>query len=237
MRITIENATLVKDQALIIKPINLSATQQRIAIIGRNGAGKSSLVQMITGLTPPSDGRVLLDGVNPSKDRQAALALIGILFQNPDHQIIFPTVEEELAFGLRQQGKTTAEITQAIAGLLSQFGISNWAKRPIYALSHGQKQLLCLLSILVMKPKILVLDEPFSGLDMAMRLRLQAILNTLPQMIIHITHDIATIAHYDRVLWLRAGSIEMDGAPVGVLPAFQSAMEQEAEHAFTDQPA
>lgn len=215
----------------------MTAQEQRIAIIGRNGAGKSSLIQMITGLTPPSAGRILLDGIDPSTDRRAALSLVGVLFQNPDHQIIFPTVEEELGFGLRQQGGAPDDIKAAIDNILSQFGLCDWLKRPIAQLSHGQKQLLCLLSVLLMKPKLLVLDEPFSGLDMAMRLRLQAILAKLPQMIIHITHDTDSISHYDRVLWLRGGRIEMDGIPQQVLPTFHAAMQTEASDAFLDQPA
>ncbi len=93
----------------VLSGLSLRLTEPRIGIVGRNGSGKTTLLRLIAGLIAPASGRVRVDGIDPFADRKGALARLGILFQNPDHQILFPTVEEELAFGLRQQGQPQAQ--------------------------------------------------------------------------------------------------------------------------------
>ena len=142
-------------------------------MIGRNGSGKTTLLRLLAGLVAPSAGVVRVGEIDPYTDRKAALAKIGILFQNPDHQILFPTVEEELAFGLIQQGQTQAAAMAAALALLQREGRADWAKTPVSTLSHGQKQWLCLQAVLLMQPETLLLDEPFAALDMPTEARLR----------------------------------------------------------------
>ena len=93
----------------VLSGVSAHLTEARIGIVGRNGSGKTTLLRLIAGLIAPTAGRVRVDGIDPAGDRTAVLSRLGILFQNPDHQILFPTVEEELAFGLLQQGRSEAE--------------------------------------------------------------------------------------------------------------------------------
>jgi biotin transport system ATP-binding protein len=182
------------------------------------------LLRLIAGLIPASAGQVRVGGIDPATDRRGALAQLGILFQNPDHQIIFPTVTEELAFGLRQLGHKDAEARAT--RLLARWGRAKWANASISTLSQGQRQFLCLLAVLAMEPATILLDEPFSGLDLPMRARLGRELAGLPQRIVVITHDPAMLANYDRVVWLEQGQLRGDGSPAEVLPEYEALMAQ-----------
>src|SRR5690606_21103958 len=104
-------------------------------------------------------GRVRVEGADPFADRKAALRNLGILFQNPDHQILFPTVEEELAFGLVQQGMSQAKALERARRTLADEGRSHWAQAPVSTLSQGQRHYLCLLAVLLMQPRTILLDE------------------------------------------------------------------------------
>ena len=209
----------------VLDAITLELIEARVGIVGRNGSGKSTLTQAISGLIRPEQGRILIDGIDVLNDRKSALSAVGILFQNPDHQIIFPTVEEEISFGLRQLGQSKADATAKTGEILGSFGKSDWAKHPVSTLSQGQRHLVCLMSVLAMAPSVIILDEPFSGLDIPTTRALQKRLNQLDQTLIHITHDPAVIADYDRVLWIEGGKIIADGAPETVLPEYLRVME------------
>ena len=208
----------------VLTGLTLSLTEARIGIVGRNGTGKTTLLRLLAGLIAPTSGTVRLGGLDPARDRRAMLAAVGILFQNPDHQILFPTVDEELAFGLIQMGQSRSQASQAVADLLAAEGRSHWAKAPVSTLSHGQKHYLCLLAVLAMRPATLLLDEPYAGLDLPTQTRLARRLQALPQQVIIISHDPAAVAGVDRVIWLEAGRVVADGPPGPVLAAFSAAM-------------
>jgi len=208
----------------ILSGLTLQLDEQRIGIIGRNGSGKSTFLRLVAGLIAPTTGTVEVDGHAPTTDRKAMLSRIGILFQNPDHQIIFPTVAEELAFGLRQQGLDKAAAAQAVSALLAQHGRSHWAARAVTALSQGQRHFLCLLAVLVMGPRTILLDEPFAGLDLPTQNRLTRALAALPQRLILITHDPKAVADYDRVIWLEGGQVRADGTAGPIIAAFTAEM-------------
>lgn len=234
--IILQNASVTLTGKTILHPITLSLTEQRIGIIGRNGSGKTTLLRLIAGLTPPTTGTVTVNGLDPAKDRKALLAHLGILFQNPDHQILFPTVEEELAFGLTQQGHPNP--ASATRMLLAQENRAHWAKAATHTLSQGQRHYLCLLSILLMNPGTILLDEPFAGLDLPTQIRLTRRLLALPQRLITITHSPDHLETADRVLWLEGGRIRMDGAARETLDAFTVSMtrigEQDADTHLAD---
>ncbi|TDE40416.1 energy-coupling factor ABC transporter ATP-binding protein [Antarcticimicrobium sediminis] len=209
----------------ILRDVTLTARDKRIGIVGRNGSGKTTLARVMAGLIAPDEGRVEVCGVDVLKDRRGALGAVGILFQNPDHQIIFPTVEEEIAFGLTQMGRTKVEAAAATRAMLERFGKAHWASAATHSLSQGQKQLVCLMAVLVMEPALIVLDEPFSGLDIATRMQLMRCLDAVEASIALITHDPATVQGFDRVIWLEGGEVIGDGTPDQVLARFERQMQ------------
>lgn len=210
----------------VLHGITLHSDARRIGIIGRNGSGKTSLARVMSGLVAADKGQVRIAGVDVAKDRKAALGVIGILFQNPDHQIIFPTVEEEIAFGLTQMGQSKAEAAVDVAVILARFDRAHWAQAAIHQLSQGQRQLVCLMSVLAMAPKVIILDEPFAGLDIPTKRRLERVLEALDVTLVQITHDPAGVSAYDRVIWMDQGRIVEDGTPAQVLPTFAARMEE-----------
>jgi biotin transport system ATP-binding protein len=222
--IRIEAGGVVLGNVPVLEPLALTLTEARIGIVGRNGSGKTTLLRLIAGLVAPVSGHVSIDGIDPYRDRKGALATIGILFQNPDNQILFPTVEEELAFGLRQLGRDRASAEAAVAATLRAEGRAHWARLPTQSLSQGQKQYLCLLAVLMMEPRTILLDEPFAALDLPTRIRLERRLAALPQRLIFISHDPGALEQCDRVIWLDRGRIADDGPPGRVLPVFAAEM-------------
>ncbi len=213
----------------ILSGLSLHLTQPRIGIIGRNGSGKTTLLRLMAGLIAPTTGSVRVGSLDPAHDRREMLSQIGILFQNPDHQILFPTVGEELAFGLRQLGQALPDAKAAVRAALAQEGRSHWYGAPTHTLSQGQRHYLCLLAVVLMGPAIILLDEPFAGLDLPTQMRLARKLAGLAPQIITISHDPATVATCDRVIWLEAGRIRADGTAASVLAAFGTAMRRLGE--------
>ncbi len=217
----------------VLSGLSLHLTEPRIGIIGRNGSGKTTLLRLIAGLIPPESGQITVEGTDPARDRKAMLRHLGILFQNPDHQILFPTVAEELAFGLRQHGVPAAEAAAQVRAALRAEGRAHWHDAHCHQLSQGQKQYLCLMAILLMQPATILLDEPFAGLDLPTQTRLTRRFASLPQRLITISHDPAAVAGAARVIWLEAGRLRADGPPAEVLPAFRAEMarlgEQDAD--------
>lgn len=222
--IELRSASVTLGGKPVLADLNLRLTEARIGVLGRNGSGKTTLLRLVAGLIAPDRGTVRVDGADPFLDRRAALAALGILFQNPDHQILFPTVEEELAFGLLQQGMNAATAAARVTDLLASEGRAHWAKAPVSTLSQGQRHYLCLLAVLLMAPRTILLDEPLAGLDLPTQARLARRFAALPQRLVTITHDPAALTGADRVLWLEAGRIVADGPPDEVLPAFTAEM-------------
>lgn len=204
----------------ILQAVSFESDAKRIAILGRNGSGKSTLSRLICGLDQPSQGTIRIDNIDVYKDRRAALDMIGMIFQNPDHQIIFPTVIEEMKFGLTQMGFDKLEADRRAMAYLKTFGKADWRDRAISTLSQGQKKLLCLMAILAMEPKVIILDEPLAALDIPTQRQLTEILQSLPQTLVYITHDTAPIQDYDVAIWLDQGEIVETGSPETLLPKF-----------------
>lgn len=209
----------------ILTGLTFSLDEDRIGVIGLNGSGKSTFVRLLNGLRSADEGKLTLFGATAEDAERELPRHVGFVFQNPDHQAIFPTVEEEIAFGLTQLGADKTESRQKARGFLAAHGIESLAATPISELSEGQKQFVCILSVLVMEPRLLVLDEPMTSLDALSTRRIRDILLSLPQKIVMISHDHAHLEGFDRVLWLEDGSLRMDGTPREVLPAYEADIE------------
>lgn len=223
-RVSVADVRLVLGGRCVLDGLSLMTDCARVGIVGRNGSGKSTLARLIAGLVAPREGTVRVNGIDPARDRRAALAEVGILFQNPDHQIIFPTVIEELCFGLTQIGLSPAQARTRATAILSRFGVGHWLEAAVATLSQGQKQLLCLMAIVAMEPRLLILDEPFAGLDIPTRAQLRRALDRYEGALWHITHDPADVAQYQQILWIDRGKVRASGPADTVLPAYVAEM-------------
>jgi len=213
------------DGVPVLRGLNLRLSERRIAIIGDNGSGKSTLARMLNGLLLPRAGQVLIDGVSTHKDAKAARAAIGLVFQNPEHQIVMPTVEEDLAFGPRNLNLPREEVAARVDDLLARYGLADKRQRPAHLLSGGEKKLLSILSVVIMRPRTIVFDEPMTSLDRRNRAHITRVMGELPHQLITITHDLDLISDYDRAILLTGGQVMADGLPSKVIARYTQADE------------
>jgi len=177
---------------------------QYVAVIGPNGCGKTTLVKHFNALLVPQEGEVLVDGLS-TKDAKAHREIrrrVGMVFQNPDNQIVGMSVEEDVAFGPGNLGLAPAEIRGRVGVALETVGMLRLAKRAPHSLSGGEKRLVAIAGVLAMRPAYVVLDEPTSYLDPAGRERVLNVLWDLRQegiSVIHVTHSMEEIVDADRV--------------------------------------
>ena len=220
--IRLENVTLARGGRTVLDNLSLDIAERRVGLIGTNGSGKSSLVRLLNGLLAADKGRVSVHGLDAATQAGELPRKVGFIFQNPDHQIIFPTVAEEIAFSLEQAGMPRREAAKEAVPALARFERAHWAERPVHALSEGEKQFLCIIAVLVMRPALLILDEPFSSLDLPTRRRLETLIAGLDQQVILVAHELDAFAGYDRVVWLHEGRLRGDGPPGEVIPAYRA---------------
>ena len=192
------------------------------AIIGNNGSGKSTLMKLVVGLLKPTEGRVLVDGADTRDAKVSTLARkIGFIFQNPNDQLFANSVEEEIAFGLRNLGLPPDEIRDRLEATLAQFGLSELRAVFPRFLSRGDKQKVCIASIVAMRPGILLLDEPTTGQDhrdSRQILELATELNAGGMTVLLVTHDLVNVAEYARrVVVLTDGQVVRDGPTADVM--------------------
>jgi cobalt transport protein ATP-binding subunit len=188
-----------------------------LAIVGQNGSGKTTLAKHIVGLLQPATGRVTIDGKDRSQMRPAETAReVAYVFQNPDHQIFAATVEDEVAFGPRNFGLPVDEIKRRCDEALEAVGLQNERQSDPFLLSKGERQRLAVASVLVLRPRMLILDEPTTGLDYREQLRMMALVRDLNRAgiaIVIITHTPWLVAEYARrVVLMRKGAKIFDGS-------------------------
>lgn len=183
---------------------------ERIGIIGPNGSGKTTLFYIIMGLLKPTSGHMEIFGkpVCDEKDYRLVRQQIGLLFQNSDDQLFSPTVMDDVAFGPLNLGKSPDEARTIVRETLAMLGIGSFENRISYRLSQGEKKLVALATVLAMKPKVLILDEPTAGLDETTAQRIIHVLNELNVSSIVASHDMGFIAKTAESLYgLRNGSL------------------------------
>jgi energy-coupling factor transport system ATP-binding protein len=207
----------------VLKGINLSIEDgEFVAIMGENGAGKTTLIKTFNGLLRPTSGRVLVDGVDTTRESVASLARrVGVVFQNPDHQLFAETVKEELSFSLRNFGYDEATIERRVLTILKTLDLVRYIDSSPFVLSGGERKRLALASVLVWNPNHLVMDEPTIGQDYDQKDRLRNFiiqLNTQGKTVVIVTHDIEFVAECKpRVVLLSKGRIIADGKAEDVL--------------------
>ncbi len=189
----------------LLENINFFVNQgEFISIMGPNGCGKSTLARLLNGTLLPTSGEVYVDGLNTKSNVLEVKKKVGMVFQNPDNQIISSTVEEEIAFGLENLCVPAKEIGPIIKNTLHKVGLDGFEKKSINSLSGGQKQKLVIAGILAMKPEVIVFDEPTSMLDPDSKKNILSTILKLKNIhkitVILITHYINEALHSDRVV-------------------------------------
>ncbi len=164
---------------------------ERIALTGANGAGKTTLLHLMVGLAHPQRGTIEILGTRrrSESDFVEVRKQVGLLFQDSDSQLFCPTVFDDVAFGPLNLGKSAREVGVIVAQTLDSLGLSTLRDRVTYQLSHGQKRLVALATILAMHPRVLLLDEPTNGLDSVHEARLIDILRNRPEEMVIVSHN------------------------------------------------
>jgi biotin transport system ATP-binding protein len=222
--IQFENVNLHRNDQLVLKDISFSLSEKRVAIIGANGSGKSSLVRLINGLLTPQNGRVLIDGMEVHKEGKKARRRVGFLFQNPEHQIVLPIVCDDVALALKNRGINKQERLLKVNKIMQSMGIEHLCNRSSHTLSGGEKQLVALAGILIGNPEILVMDEPSTLLDLRHFNHLKIRIAKLEQQLIIVTHNMELAELCERVLVLNEGELVYDGLPQLAIPYYQKMM-------------
>ncbi len=189
-----------------------------LAIMGQNGAGKTTLAKHLNGLLKPTAGQVVVEGLDTKKESVAHLATrVGYVFQNPDHQIFSKTVGEELSFGPKNLGWSADRIEQAVQRALHDIDMVDRREAEPYFMGLAERKLIAIASVLIMEPHVLVLDEPATGADYNVALRIMRYISDLHKRgltVIIITHDVSLAANYaSRVIAMRDGTIKVAGSP------------------------
>ena len=195
---------------------------ERIAIMGTNGAGKTTLVKHLNGLLRPNSGRIIVDGIDAKHYSVAELAReIGLVMQNPDHQLFLDSVEKEVIFGLKQLGFSDEEIAERTSRTLASLGLQELAERSPFTLSGGERKRVALASVLATEPRLLALDEPTIGQDARQKEKLAEMLmdlNEKGRTVIVVTHDIEfVIENFPRTIAMANGMVVADGTTSSVL--------------------
>lgn len=205
-----------------LQEINLSIhSGDFVALMGQNGAGKTTLAKHLNGLLKPTTGQVLVEGLDTRKESVARLATrVGYVFQNPDHQIFSKTVVEELSFGPKNLGWPPERIGQAVQHVLQDIEMEDRREAEPYFMGLAERKLIAIASVLIMEPHVLVLDEPATGADYNVALRIMRYISDLHKRgltVIIITHDVSLTANYaSRMIVMREGTIRIDGLPESV---------------------
>lgn len=212
-----ENVPVLRDLSLEIERGSL------VAVLGHNGSGKSTLAKLLNLILTPTSGRITVDGLeitSPDLTEEQIMQnrkSVGMVFQNPDNQLVATIVEEDIAFGPENLGIDPEEIRMRVDDALSTVGMSEFARHSPHQLSGGQKQRVAIAGIIAMMPKCIIFDESTAMLDPSGR---REVMDTIIRLnrdfgitVLHITHYMNEAAMCDRVIVINDGSIEMDGSP------------------------
>ena len=209
----------------VLRGVDLRFAERRVGIIGSNGSGKSTLARMINGLLKPTSGTVTVDGVDAARKGAQVRRKVGFVFTDPDTQIVMPTVSEDLAFSLRRSGLSKEEIATRVEEILVRFRLDKHAEHPAHLLSGGQKQLLAIGAVLIRRPEVVIADEPTTLLDLRNARVVSEALDSMDQQVIVVTHQLALLESFERVIVIDDGLVAFDGTPDDAVPAYRQLVE------------
>ncbi|WP_174802672.1 ATP-binding cassette domain-containing protein [Martelella limonii] len=221
MHIEFRAAGVTHEGRVALHPLTLELTGRRIGVIGLNGSGKTTFARLINGLTRPTTGSVTVNGRDSVSDAQGVMADTGFVFQSPQNQIILPILKDDIALGLKARGVAKADIPARSEAALARLGIAHLAKRRAHELSGGELQLAALAAVLATEPSLVILDEPTNQLDLKNRKRVADTIQALEEDVIVVSHDLASLVDFERVLLFHEGRLAADGAPSAVIAQYE----------------
>ena len=224
MQISVKDMSFVYDisgnlSLCALKGISFTISRgDHVALIGSNGSGKSTLAKLLNGLIFPAEGDINVDGINTRQKSKAyeIRKKVGIVFQNPDNQIVATIVEDDVAFGPENLGIVRDEMVERVDWALEKTGMIENRYRVVSKLSGGQKQRVAIAGVLAMKPSVIIFDESTSMLDPRGKRDILEIIHALKQegiTIIHITHSMEEVVDADKVIVLNKGRLKFMGTP------------------------
>ncbi|MET3600485.1 energy-coupling factor ABC transporter ATP-binding protein [Martelella mangrovi] len=222
MKIEFREAGVTFEGRTALHPLTLTLTGHRVGIIGLNGSGKTTFARLINGLTKPGTGTVIVNGRDTVKELAAVNADAGYVFQSPQNQIILPILQDDIELGLKARGVAKADIAARAESTLARLGITHLARRRAHELSGGELQLAALAAVLAPRPSLVILDEPTNQLDLRNRRRVAETIDALQEDVIAISHDLATLASFERVLLFHEGRLIGDGPAGTVIEQYEA---------------
>lgn len=206
------------DGTYALRGIDLTISKGEFLLIcGPNGSGKTTLLRIMSGLLKPTDGSIVINGFDPTRDPHKVRQIVGMLFQDPESQIVGETVREDVAFGPENLGLPLKKINERVDWALQKMGLEDFSEKPCYLLSGGEKRRLAIAGVMAMKPEVILFDEPFSHLDYP---GIQEVLRYMIQLhqeghtLVVTTHDVEkVITHINRMAILQKGEVKASGLP------------------------
>jgi energy-coupling factor transport system ATP-binding protein len=221
----IKNSEGINQEKYAVKGVNLEVKKgEFLVILGHNGSGKSTMAKHMNALVVPSEGTVVVDGLDTSKPENVwnIRAKAGMVFQNPDNQLVATIVEEDVAFGPENLGIESSEIRKRVDESLEKVGMTKYKRHAPHLLSGGQKQRIAIAGILAIEPQCIIFDEPTAMLDPSGR---RDVLRTIKDLnknhgitVVLITHYMDEAAQADRIIVMDGGNIKMEGTPREIFP-------------------
>ncbi|EGO8523185.1 energy-coupling factor ABC transporter ATP-binding protein [Enterococcus faecalis] len=229
-----------EDASPALKDVSFSIQQgEWVAIIGHNGSGKSTLAKTINGLLLPAAGTIKVGGKELNEANVWDIRrMVGMVFQNPDNQFVGSTVEDDVAFGLENQGIPRDEMVERVHDALERVRMLDFAKREPARLSGGQKQRVAIAGVVALRPDIIILDEATSMLDPEGRAEVITTIQKIKEesnlTVISITHDIDEAANANRILVMRQGQLTNEGTPEKIFSAGEALVEMGLDLPFPE---
>lgn len=218
--IAFEAVSLERGGRLVLDRLDLQLTERRIGVIGANGSGKSSFVRLLNGLLVPTSGTVRVFDLDTKRAAREVRRRVGFVFQNPDNQIVYPSVGEDLAFGLKPLKLPKPEIAARVGQALAEAGLAGFEERLAHELSGGERQMVAIAGVAILRPDLLVLDEPTTLLDRRNKRRVMAAVHAMSCAVAMVTHDLDLLDSFDRVLVFESGRLVDDAPPARAIQTY-----------------
>jgi biotin transport system ATP-binding protein len=206
---------------VLLQALDLTLVERRVSVIGANGSGKSTLLRLINGLVEPTEGSVTVLGNDTRRAGRRVRRSVGFVFTDPLSQLVMPTGREDIELSLRTLKLAPAARRNRADAVLARFGILHLADRSIYELSGGERQLLAFAVVAAMDPRILVVDEPTTLLDLRNEVRIRTLIAGLDQQVVFATHNLDFAQESERTLVVDEGRIVFDGVPAAAVAAYR----------------